>query len=587
MAARRLALAVTAVACGVAGDGWAVTPAATAATVSSQSARLLVAASPGEVNEVSVVRDGDALVVRDAGVAPTPGTGCVAQDDGSVACPDAGVAALTVTLGDGDDGLTVLIALAGDLSGGSGNDVVSAGAASVIDGGDGADELHGTAQDDTLLGGLGDDVLVGGGGDDALLGHRGADLLVGGAGTDTVGYDDGVHDDGVAVTLSGGADDGLPLENDELREIEVVRGGAGRDSVRGTAAAETFVGGDGDDLADLGFGNDRFDGGAGADSCLLDGLDDDLCDGGPGAQDVAAYRGSLSMRISLDGVANDGRLGAVGNVVGTEEVIGGEGADFLVGSTGDDILSGRGGDDVVQGGRGDDVLSGDRGADRISGGDGRDTVSYATIFVAGPVTVVLDGLAGDGEDLENDRVGRDIEVVVGTTTAADVLGAGRAAADLRGVGGNDVLLGGPRADRFSGGPGDDRISALDGVAEVVDCGSGTDIAVVDRGDRLRGCETTGLQRVTVERPTRPQAGRLARFVVGCPEAYRSPRPSHRPRCDGTLRVGSARRSFRVRSGERRGVHLRLPLAGGFVTASARLDGLSSVSTTVRVLVADH
>jgi hypothetical protein len=39
-----------------------------------------------------------------------------------------------------------------------------------------------------------------------------------------------------------------------------------------------------------------------------------------------------------------------------------------------------------------------------------------------------------------------------------------------------------------GRSGDDRIYAADGVAETVNCGSGNDTAVVDRTDRVAGCE---------------------------------------------------------------------------------------------------
>jgi hypothetical protein len=44
------------------------------------------------------------------------------------------------------------------------------------------------------------------------------------------------------------------------------------------------------------------------------------------------------------------------------------------------------------------------------------------------------------------------------------------------------------ANRFSGGPGRDRILAKDGTRESVDCGPGRDTVVADRKDRLRRCE---------------------------------------------------------------------------------------------------
>lgn len=98
---------------------------------------------------------------------------------------------------------------------------------------------------------------------------------------------------------------------------------------------------------------------------------------------------------------------------------------------------------------------------------------------------------------------------------ADVLRGTPAGDDLRGLGGNDRLFGGDGADclrgdagrdRLSGGPGDDllvggtgidvllgeagndRLEARDGVRDVVNCGAGRDVAIVDRRDRALSCE---------------------------------------------------------------------------------------------------
>jgi hypothetical protein len=54
--------------------------------------------------------------------------------------------------------------------------------------------------------------------------------------------------------------------------------------------------------------------------------------------------------------------------------------------------------------------------------------------------------------------------------------------------GSDVLYGGTGRDRLYGGPGNDTLRAHDGKRDVVDCGSGRDIAYVDRLDRVSACE---------------------------------------------------------------------------------------------------
>ncbi len=96
---------------------------------------------------------------------------------------------------------------------------------------DGADRLHGGAQDDMLVGLGGDNRLDGRGGDDVLTAGGGRDLLIGGGGAD-------------ALSGRGGADS--------------LRGGAGADLLRGGAGADLLTGGSGADLLSGGAGADVF-----------------------------------------------------------------------------------------------------------------------------------------------------------------------------------------------------------------------------------------------------------------------------------------------------------------------------------------
>ncbi|MTD43522.1 hypothetical protein GKE82_04190 [Conexibacter sp. W3-3-2] len=512
--------------------GLALPGTAAAATVAVGDGALTVTAAPGERNDLLVEPQGELVRVTDAATPPVARDGCAAAPDTplAVVCAAAPVEVVRVEAGDGDDRLVTRVARPTLLSGGPG--------------------------------------------DDELTGGAGPERLVGGPGRDTVRYDDGRHDDGVAVTLGGGEDDGRLGEQDDVREVEVVVGGAGDDLVRGTDADETVIGGGGDDVVDLGAGEDRFDGGPGDDACLLGGPGPDVCDGGAGEGDVARHLGSVPMVLSLDGRANDGPRGAAtGNLLGIEELIGGEGPDLLVGSDGADRLSGRGGDDVLRGGGGDDVLLGDRGDDTVEGGAGVDRVAYASIFVGGPVRVTLDKIADDGESGERDRIGRDVEIVEGTATAADLLAGGITPVTLRGLGGEDRLVGGTARDVLDGGDGDDRISALDGVRDVLDCGSGLDQVVVDPVDDLRGCEVRGRQRpvLRVTRRTAP-----SRLRVRCPRVYRAPVRPYARRCRGVVTVQRAgrivlRRRLDVPSG--RGRDLRGPALRGGDLAHWRLDGV--------------
>ena len=60
---------------------------------------------------------------------------------------------------------------------------------------------------------------------------------------------------------------------------------------------------------------------------------------------------------------------------------------------------------------------------------------------------------------------------------------------LRGRRGDDRIRGRAGRDCIGGGPGDDLILSRDGARDAVRCGTGDDVAVADRLDRLIGCET--------------------------------------------------------------------------------------------------
>jgi Ca2+-binding RTX toxin-like protein len=79
--------------------------------------------------------------------------------------------------------------------------------------------------------------------------------------------------------------------------------------------------------------------------------------------------------------------------------------------------------------------------------------------------------------------------VVGTV-GGDWIAGGAGRDKLIGEGGRDCLDGGPGRDRLSGGPGDDVLRARDGSADLVDCGEGEDLAIVDAKDTVRSCEQT-------------------------------------------------------------------------------------------------
>lgn len=232
-----------------------------------------------ERNRVLVRRDGDALLVADAGAALRPGSGCVASAANTARCDLAATQLVGYRL-DGNDGDDV-IAIAGGLSpshaiaqprlllGGAGSD-------DLIDGPDGS-TLAGGSGTDRLSGGEGADRFFGfGPGDAAESADRddsASDVVDGGPGTDSVDYRARTRD--LSLTLSGSRPGGGERgEDDRLQHVEVLIGGRGADHIVGSAGADRLQGSGGADRLRGEAGNDELIGGLGADD-LRGGRGDD------------------------------------------------------------------------------------------------------------------------------------------------------------------------------------------------------------------------------------------------------------------------------------------------------------------------
>jgi hypothetical protein len=87
---------------------------------------------------------------------------------------------------------------------------------------------------------------------------------------------------------------------------------------------------------------------------------------------------------------------------------------------------------------------------------------------------------------------------------------------LFGGAGNDLLVGGPGADRLWGGPGRDRLLARDRAPDIVVCGPGRDLAVVDAVDLVAGCETVRRPPPTSAPPAEPAPVVLENEKPGTP-----------------------------------------------------------------------
>ena len=251
-----------------------------------------------------------------------------------------------ITLGGGGDDRIVATTSNDEIRGGDGDDEIRGGGGNDALYGDdqpedgnthsGDDQLYGDDGTDSLIGGNGADLLDGGAGDyDALYGEWagavdfttvGADRFVGGSGSNDSARLAYTGDQN--VTLDGIANDGRDDEDDDVDPtVELVMTGAGNDDLTGTAAAQQFFGGAGDDVIDGAGGDDGLHGEAGEDTLrggsgldtLYGGTDADAIDGGADADAIDAGSGD-------------------------DEVTGGAGVDRVFGEAGADVLRVRDGE---------------------------------------------------------------------------------------------------------------------------------------------------------------------------------------------------------------------------------------------------
>ena len=180
----------------------------------------------------------------------------------------------------------------------------------------------------------------------------------------------GDQDDELAVGPLGlyveadGGDGADRLDAAEHTGFALLTGGTGPDRLFAGLAESDLDGGPGDDVltgAAAGSRTSYFMGSAsdGADAIV----------GGDGL-DVAEYDArAVALRLSADGVADDGEPGERDDIgVAVEAIQGGNAPDVITGSgTVDAELSGYGGDDQLAGGAGDDVLFGGDGERRAGG----------------------------------------------------------------------------------------------------------------------------------------------------------------------------------------------------------------------------
>lgn len=187
----------------------------------------------------------------------------------------------------------------------------------------------------------------------------------------------------------------------------------------------------------------------------------------------------------------------------------------VYGGTGDDTLTGGGGTDAVYGEDGNDVITGGDAADTVSGGAGDDTFRnefgrglYDT-YDGGPGFDVIEQSrdwhrfarfspdnAVEGLTIVNPNNGtRRVQGEGAADNRLDFSGvthvngvpvAGGAGLDVRGLDGNDTLVGTAGDDTLTGGTGDDRVSGGAGADTVRGNEGGDVLSGGDGNDTLDG-----------------------------------------------------------------------------------------------------
>ena len=383
------------------------------------------------------------------------------------------------------------------LHGSHGDDRIEGGAgADTLFGGAGNDRLYGSAGADQLYGGTGGDNIYGGDGDDILEGGVGADTLDGGAGaSDYARYDSSGK--GVRVDLSlataqkdfevntfGFVANSNEAVGDILSNIERIYASDHNDWLTGDGGDNELRGNR---------GNDRLEGGAGADTYLFHanhGTDTVTDNGGKivfeggyayaGATytftrpDVSGEAVTLTVRNSADNIINviefttypssgynfytRGYGGTNNNAIPASSLVvpplqdGSESNPFLA-TAYPDSFSGTGNDGWVsyEGATSEIMRFLDSTNNNLGWADG-DTLSY-------------------------------IENIIGSSNYNNYLYGDSDANTFRGGDGNDYLYGGRGADTLDGGAGADRLEGGAGV-DTLDGGTGTDIYVIHVGDGL-------------------------------------------------------------------------------------------------------
>jgi Ca2+-binding RTX toxin-like protein len=418
---------------------------------------------------------------------------------------------------------------------GGGNDVVQQGAFERIIGTPFADYIVGTGAKEEIIGGGGADVIKGEGGNDILRGGADGDYLEGGPGSRMFGEsgEDGCAGGGIAQP--GCEDATKAVHPRSTTKVSVGEVAAEPGTGSGPGSVDVYLAGSsGNDTVTATYGSGVVEfalaGGAAFDTAATDAGG---CTLGPGAEPTTAScpLGAPTTpnvppldAILLAGLGGEDTIDAPNFPDGTSVVeLGGEGDDTLNGGPSEDVLvDGPGtGADTLNAGAGDDALLHNGGKDVLEGGPGSDL--FLSVSVCDGETI-RGGIGGpnDRDNASWARLGGGgVYANLATGVAGRVAGESptcpgetfdhlEGISDLEGSEGNDVLIGDEASNQLLGHTGADTYRALGGDDTVfansgsrdlaIDCGEGTDAAVIDFAATIGDPAPIGCESVREAKP---------------------------------------------------------------------------------------
>lgn len=378
---------------------------------------------------------------------------------------------------------------------------------SIINSGDGNDEIHGGRNIDTITAGNGDNQIYAYEGDDAVVTGNGNNTIslgsgnntsTSGSGNDTVTADDGNNTidagDGTNFITVGDGDNSLTtcingdtivagdgantiVAGDGVNSVTV---GNGVNAVTTGAGADTIVTGSGAATINAGDGNNNITTGGGAVNIVTGvGLDTINVNGGGGA--ISAGDGANIIHVTTGnytitaGIGNDTVTAGDGNNI----IDVGDGTNSVTAGNGNNTIRSGSGNDTLIAGNGNNIFQGGLGTNAITGGTGSNTVDYSVIGTTAVSVNLTTGIV-TGVGL-NDTL-TSIQNVTGTSQADTLLGSagnniirgGDGNDIITGNGGNDTLYGDEGDDTITGGTGNDTIYGGNGNNTIYTGTAGTD-----------------------------------------------------------------------------------------------------------------